>query len=115
MSSRNGRVYMHAFFNLGRILALSTFIWLLISTGALAAEVLKTDRMEGFVLLMLVLVSISKNMLDYLVYKWYLWFVLWVGMSLNRYRILAPEDGADMHIMRQRNLAIFRFPTWRHQ
>lgn len=113
MSSRNDRVYMHVFFDWG-IMALSTFIWLLISTGALAAEVRKTDRMEGFVLLMLVLVSISNNILDYLVDKWYLWFVLGGGMSLNRSRMLAPKDGADMHSMRQRNLAMSRFPMWRH-
>jgi hypothetical protein len=32
------------------------------------------------------LVSVSDNMLDYLVYNWYLWFVLGVGISLHFHR-----------------------------
>ncbi len=116
MSPRNDPVYMQVFFDWG-IMGLSTFIWLLISTGALAAVVCKTDRMEGFLLLMLALefalVSISDSMLDYLVYDLYLWFVLGVGMHLNRSRMLGPEEGADMRCVSWRNLAMSRFPMRR--
>jgi O-antigen ligase len=79
-------VYMQVFFD-GGVMGLSGFVWLLLGTGALVAGVRKTDRMEGFLLLMLVLefalVSVSDNMLDYLVYNWYLWFVLGTGVSLH--------------------------------
>lgn len=79
-------VYMQVFFD-GGALGLAGFIWLLIGSGTLAARVLKRDRMEGFLLVMLVvefaIVSFSDNMLDYLVYNWYLWFVLGVGLSLH--------------------------------
>jgi len=90
MSPRNDPVYMQVFFDWG-IMGLSTFIWLLISTWELAAVVCKTDRMEGFLLLMLVLefalVSVSDNMLDYLVYNWYLWFVIGIGISCHLVQI----------------------------
>lgn len=82
-------VYMQVFFD-GGLAGLAGFVWLLIGTGVLAASVRKTDRVEGFLLLMLVLefalVSVSDNMLDYLVYNWYLWFVLGAGISLHFHR-----------------------------
>jgi hypothetical protein len=88
-------VYMQVFFD-GGLMGLGGFIWLLIGTGTLAASVRKTDRVEGFLLLMLVLefalVSVSDNMLDYLVYNWYLWFVLGAGISLHFQRTANNAD-----------------------
>lgn len=82
-------VYMQVFFD-GGVLGLGAFVWLLVSTGAMARRVMKTDRMAGFLLLMLVIelavVSYSDNMLDYLVFQWYLWFALGAGFSLHRVR-----------------------------
>jgi len=87
-------VYMQVFFD-GGLLGLAGFVWLLVSTGALATRVLQTDRQEGFLLVMLVvefaLVSVSDNMLDYLVFNWYLWFVLGAGISLH----LAQRSGSE--------------------
>ncbi|MDD4885420.1 MAG: O-antigen ligase family protein [Thiomonas sp.] len=87
-------VYMQVFFD-GGLLGLAGFVWLLIGSGTLATRVLKSDRKEGFLLVMLVvefaIVSFSDNMLDYLVYNWYLWFVLGVGLSLH----MAQHSGYD--------------------
>jgi len=89
-------VYMQVFFD-GGLMGLAGFFWLLIGTGKLTAGVRKTDRMEGFLLVMLVLefalVSVSDNMLDYLVYNWYLWFVLGIGLSLHAARL--AQSSAD--------------------
>jgi O-antigen ligase len=83
-------VYMQVFFD-GGLLGLGGFLWLLLSTGALVAQVRKTDRLEGFLWITLVLefamVSVSDNMLDYLVFQWYFWFVLGVGLSLHAARL----------------------------
>ena len=89
-------VYMQVFFD-GGVLGLAAFLWLLIGTGRMAAAVRKTDKVEGFLMVMLVLefaiVSVSDNMLDYLVYNWYLWFVLGAGISLHAQRLAQPADG----------------------
>ena len=86
-------VYMQVFFD-GGVLGLGGFVWLLVGTGRLAWRVLKANRQEGFLLLMLIvefaMVSFSDNMLDYLVYNWYLWFVLGVGISLHLARHPGP-------------------------
>ncbi|MBN2690506.1 MAG: O-antigen ligase family protein [Burkholderiaceae bacterium] len=99
-------VYVQVFFD-GGVLGLAGFVWLLMGTGVLAAAVRKTDRVEGFLLVMLVLefalVSVSDNMLDYLVYNWYLWFVLGVGISLHAARLTqraenpVPSSAAAAH------------------
>jgi hypothetical protein len=100
---------MQVFFD-GGLMGLGGFIWLLIGTGVLAASVRKTDRVEGFLLLMLVLefalVSVSDNMLDYLVYNWYLWFVLGTGISLHFQRRAEKADALQPRIAESKRLRL---------
>ena len=87
-------VYVELFFELGA-LGVAAFFWMYGSVLGLLRKLLPIDRMAGFVLLILVVeylvISASDNMLDYLSFNWYLWFICGAGIALATKKF-AVED-----------------------
>jgi len=78
-------VYIQLLFESG-ILGVLSFTWLVFSTAKRVLKLYKIDRIEAFLITMMIvqylLACYSDNMLDYLVFNWYFWFVAGLGTSL---------------------------------
>jgi len=78
-------VYIQLLFESG-IVGVLSFVWLLFSTAKRVLKLYKIDRIEAFLITMTIvqyaLACYSDNMLDYLVFNWYFWFVAGLGTSL---------------------------------
>jgi O-antigen ligase len=78
-------VYIQLLFESG-IVGVLSFAWLLFSTAKRVLKLYKIDRIEAFLITMMIvqylLACYSDNMLDYLVFNWYFWFVAGLGTSL---------------------------------
>lgn len=77
--------YVQVFFELGAIGVLA-FIGLYLDAIRLARGLFRTDRLAGFVTVALVVeylvVAASDNMMQYLSFNWYVWFLLGAGAAL---------------------------------
>lgn len=80
-------VYVQLLFEQG-ITGLVTFCWLYFRVFKGLAQLVKTDALAAFSLILVVLnfliCCFSDNMLDYLSYAWYLWFTVGAGCALAR-------------------------------
>ena len=80
-------VYVQLFFELGAF-GLLTFAWLYFSVLKEMVKLIKIDKLAAFSLIVVVanflICCASDNMLDYLVYAWYLWFAAGAGCALVR-------------------------------
>lgn len=85
-------VYVQLMFELG-IAGLLTFFWLYIRVLKGLTQLVKFDALAAFSLILVVInfliCCISDNMLDYLSYAWYLWFIVGAGCAVAR----LPTDG----------------------
>jgi hypothetical protein len=80
-------VYIQLFFELG-IAGVLGFCWLFFSVLKQLKNLVKIDPLAAFSLIVVVvnflICCFSDNMLDYLVYAWYLWFAVGAGCALVR-------------------------------
>ena len=88
-------VYVQLLFDTG-ILGLLTFIWLHVKFGLLLKPYYKANKLMIFTAIMFLLEfalnSYSDNMLAYLSFNWYLWFVLGAIYAAGRIRKKHAED-----------------------
>jgi O-antigen ligase len=87
-------VYVQVLFELG-IAGLLAFCWLYFRVLKELTRLVKIDALAAFSLIVLVvnflICCYSDNMLDYLVYAWYLWFAVGAGCALVRNTSAQPE------------------------
>lgn len=80
-------VYVQLFFELGAV-GILTFGWLYFRVLKELVKLIKIDSLAAFALILVVvnflICCYSDNMLDYLVYAWYLWFAVGAGYALVR-------------------------------
>ena len=80
-------VYVQLFFELGAVGVL-TFCWLYYRVLRELAKLVKLDKLAAFSLILVVvnflICCFSDNMLDYLVYAWYMWFAVGAGCAMVR-------------------------------
>lgn len=80
-------VYVQLFFELGAV-GILAFGWLYFRVLKELVKLVKIDSLAAFSLIMVVvnflICCYSDNMLDYLVYAWYLWFAVGAGCALLR-------------------------------
>lgn len=79
-------VYVQLFFEAG-LMGILSFIWLVGSAIRRVKGIFPLDRVTAFTITMLLIeyavVSYSDNMLDYLVFNWYFWFVVGATFALS--------------------------------
>jgi len=94
-------VYIQLLFESG-IVGVLSFVWLLISTAKRVLKVFKIDRIEAFLVTMMIIqysvVCYSDNMLDYLIFNWYFWFVAGLATSLL---LLKPQKNEALDGVRK--------------
>lgn len=77
--------YVQMFFELGAI-GVAAFVGLYLYAIRLVRGLFRTDRLAGFVTVSLVVeylvVAASDNMMQYLAFNWYVWFLLGAGAAL---------------------------------
>lgn len=82
-------VYVEMFFNLGAF-GLIAYVGLMLAIGKSLFSLRKDDRLLSLVLILIVVqyavISMSDNMLGYLSYNWYVFFLLGAGVALVRER-----------------------------
>jgi O-antigen ligase len=78
-------VYVQLFFDIGAV-GLFTFIWLYACLTLSLAKFYKANKLMIFSIIMLIgqyaMTAYSDNMLSYLAYNWYFWFVLGATYSI---------------------------------
>jgi hypothetical protein len=88
-------VYVQLLFETG-ILGLAAFIWLHVKLALLLKPYYKTNKLMVFTAIMFLLEfalnSYSDNMLAYLSFNWYLWFVLGALYAVGRIRKKRDDD-----------------------
>lgn len=88
--------YVQLFFELG-VVGVVAYVALYATTLARLRPLFRIDRLAAFVTIALVveylLVSASDNLMQYLSFNWYVWFLLGAALSLARWR--AAPDSAD--------------------
>lgn len=77
-------VYVQLFFELG-LVGLSAFLWLFIRGALYLRSLFLDDRLAGLTAVVLIIeylmVSISDNVLHYLVFNWYFWFIIGAALA----------------------------------
>lgn len=88
-------VYVQLLFDLG-IVGLCSFLWLYYKVLFELKAMLKFDRLGAFLLIIVLLnylvFAFSDNMLDYLTFNWYLWFILGAGFALVLVSVRGKES-----------------------
>ncbi|MCK9986474.1 MAG: putative inorganic carbon (hco3(-)) transporter [Azoarcus sp.] len=89
-------IYVQILFELGA-LGLAAFAWLFVRLFATLRRMVAADRLGAFVAIALVveylIISASDNVLAYLAFNWYVWFVLGAACAVALRRT-APDGGA---------------------
>ena len=87
-------IYVQIFFELG-LAGIAAFLWLYGRVLVAATKLAKIDRVTTFgvvcVIVQFLVISTSDNMLDYLSYNWYLWFVIGAAVAAAK---LGDSDAA---------------------